>query len=81
MNDKLDELENKKNISESDKEILQAKIDDLIDNNNKLEDVFEHYNDIIKEKKDEIYSELNKFKNNIEDDMHNFDKKIHNQGK
>ena len=73
MNDKLDELENKKNSSENDKEILQAKIDDLIDNNNRLEDFIEHYNDIVKEKKDEIYSELDKFKNNIEDGMHNFD--------
>ena len=73
LNDKLDELENKKNISEKDKEILQAKIDDLINNNNNLEDFIEHYNDIVKEKKDEIYSELNKFKNNMEDDMHNFD--------
>ena len=33
LNDKLDELENK-SISENDKEILQAKIDDLINNNN-----------------------------------------------
>ena len=77
MNDKLNELENKKNISENDREILQAKIDDLIDNNNnKLEDFIEHYHGIIKEKKDEIYNELNKFKNNMEDEMHNFDKKF-----
>ena len=76
MNDKLDELENKKNISKNDKEILQAKIDDLIDNNNKLEDFIENYNNIVEEKKYEIHNELNKFKNNMEDDMHNFDKKF-----
>ena len=43
MNDKLDELENK-NISENDKQILQAKIDSLIDNNNNsLEEFIDNY--------------------------------------
>ena len=47
MHYKLDELENK-NISENDKEILQAKIDSLIDNNNKLEDFIENYDNRVK---------------------------------
>ena len=49
MNDKLDELENK-DISENDKEILQAKIDSLIDNNNKLEDFIVNYDNRVKKK-------------------------------
>ena len=48
--DKLDELENK-SFSENDKEILQAKIDSLIDNNNRLEDFIENYdNNVLKSK-------------------------------
>ena len=49
MNDKLDELENK-DISENDKEILQAKIDSLIDNNNKLEYFIVNYDNRVKKK-------------------------------
>ena len=53
LNDKLDELENK-SISENDKEILQTKIDSLIDNNNnnnnnnRLEDFIENYDNNVK---------------------------------
>ena len=61
MNDKLDELENK-NISENDKEILLAKIDYLIDNNNMLEDFIENYDNNVQKSKYKIYDELNKFK-------------------
>ena len=50
LNDKLDELENK-SISENDKEILQAKIDSLIDNNNRLEDFIENYDNNVKKNK------------------------------
>ena len=71
LNDKLDELENK-NISEDDKEILQAKIDDLINSNNRLENFIENYNDTVEKKKYEIYNELNKFNNDMEDQMYNF---------
>ena len=60
MNDKLDELENK-NISENDKEILLAKIDSLIDNNNMLEYFIENYDNNVKKTKNKIYNELNKF--------------------
>ena len=45
LNDKLDELENK-NTSKNDKEILQAKIDSLIDNNNRLKDFIDNYNNV-----------------------------------
>ena len=75
LNDKLDELENK-NISENDKEILQAKIDSLIDNNNRLEDFIDNYNNNIQKSKYKIYNELNKFKNNMEDDMNDFNEKF-----
>ena len=75
LNDKLDELENK-NISENDKEILQAKIDSLIDNNNGLEDFIDNYNNNVQKSKYKIYSELNKFKNNMEDDMNTFNEKF-----
>ena len=72
LNDKLDELENK-NISENDKEILLAKIDSLIDNNtNILKDFIENYDNNVQKSKYKIYDELNKFKNNMEDDMNNF---------
>ena len=47
LNDNLDELENK-TISENDKEILLAKIDSLIDNNNTLEDFIENYDNNVK---------------------------------
>ena len=60
MNDKLDELENK-NISENDKEILLAKIDSLIDNNNMLEYFIENYDNNVQKTKNKIYNELNKF--------------------
>ena len=55
-----DELENK-NISENDKEILQEKIDDLIDNNNKLQDFIRKYDNNVHKTKYKIYDELNKF--------------------
>ena len=66
MNDKLHELENKKYISENDKKILQEKVDDIIDNNDKLEDFIEVYNDVVQEEQDKIY-------NDMKDKMHNFD--------
>ena len=58
-------MKNKKNISENDKKILQEKIDNLIDNNNKLEDFIEVYDDIVQEEKDNIY-------NDMKNKMHNF---------
>ena len=73
--DKLDELENK-GFSENDKEILQAKIDILIDNNNRLEDFIENYDNSVQKSKYKIYNELNKFKNNMEHDMNNFNEKF-----
>ena len=57
LHDKLDELENK-NISENDKEILLAKTDDLIDNNNMLEDFIENYDNNVKKSKYKIYDEF-----------------------
>ena len=53
LNNKLDELQNK-NISENDKEILEAKIDSLIDNNNKLEDFIENYDNNVQKSKYKI---------------------------
>ena len=73
--DKLDELENK-GFSENDKEILQAKIEILIDNNNRLEDFIENYDNSVQKSKYKIYNELNKFKNNMEGDMNNFNEKF-----
>ena len=71
MNDILNELENK-NISENDKDILLAKIDSLIDNNNKLENFIAIYDNNVQKIKNILYNELNKFKNNMEFDMINF---------
>ena len=70
-----DELENK-NILENDKETLLEKIDDLIDTNNKLEDFIREYDNNVHKTKYKIYDELNKFKNNMEDDMNNFNEKF-----
>ena len=54
LSDKLDELENK-NISENDKEILLAKIDSLIDNNNnRLEDFIKNYDNNVQKSKYKI---------------------------
>ena len=76
LNDKLDESENK-NISEKYKEILQAKIDSLIDNNNnRLEEFIDNYNNNVQKSKYKIYNELNKIKNNMKDDMNNFNEKF-----
>ena len=72
----IDYIEEIKNISENDKKILQVKIDDIIDDNDKLEAFIEFYNDIVKEEQDKIYDKLNKFENNMKDDMHNFDKRL-----
>ena len=64
IQEKLNEIEKIKNISENDKKILQKKIDEIIDNNNnKLEDFIEIYKDIVKEDQDKIYNSLNKFEN------------------
>ena len=57
LNDKLNELENK-NISENDKEILLAKIDSLIDNNNMLEDFIENYDNNVQKNKYKVYNEF-----------------------
>ena len=75
----LNEIEKLKNISKKDKKdikILVAKIYDIIDDNDKLEDFIELYNNIIKEDQYKIYNKLYKFKNNMESDMHDFDKKF-----
>ena len=75
INDLNDELENK-NILENDKEILLAKIDSLIDNNNELVGFIENYYNDVQKTKYKIYNELNKIKNNMEDDMNNFNEKF-----
>ena len=75
INELNDELENE-NILENDKEILQEKIDDLIDNNNKLQDFIRKYDNNVHKTKFKIYETLNKFKNNREDDMNNFNEKF-----
>ena len=54
LNDKLDELENKKNISENDKKYYKKKLMILLMKNDKLEDFIEVYNDIVQEEKDKI---------------------------
>ena len=77
IQEKLNEIERIKNISQNDKKILEAKIiDDIIDDNDKLEDFIELYNDIIKEEQDKIYNGLNKFENNMNAKMHYFYKKF-----
>ena len=77
IQEKLNEIERIKNISQNDKKILEAKIiDDIIDDNDKLEDFIELYNDIIKEEQDKIYNSLNKFENNMNAKMHYFYKKF-----
>ena len=70
----IDESEKMKNISENG---LQEKIDELIDDNDKLEDFIELHNDNVKEKQDKIYNKLNKF----EDNMNDLDKKNYRQRK
>ena len=42
---------------------------ELIESNDKLEDFIEIYDDIVKEKQDNIYKKLNKFKNDTEDNI------------
>ena len=76
IQEKLNEIEKIKNISKNDKKILQKKIDEVIDNNDKLEDFIEIYNDNVKEEQDKIYNSLNKFENNMNDKIHYFDKKF-----
>ena len=76
IQEKLNEIEKIKNISKKDIKILETKIYYIIYDNNKLEDFIELYNDIIKEDQDKIYNKLNKFKNNMKSDMHDFDKKF-----
>ena len=49
--DKLDEL---KSFSENDKKILHAKIDSLIDNNNRLKDFIDNYNNNVQKSKYKI---------------------------
>ena len=63
IQEKLNEIEEIKSISEIDKKILQAKIDDIVDDNDKLEDFIELYNDIIKEEEHNIYDKLDKLNN------------------
>ena len=75
LNDKLTELETK-NISENDKEILLAKINSLIDNNDTLENFIANYDNKVQKIKNILYNELNKFKNNMECDMINFNEKF-----
>ena len=76
IQEKLNEIEKIKNISKNDKKILQKKIDEVIDNNDKLEDFIEIYNDNVKEEQDKIYNSLNKFENIMNDKIHYFDKKF-----
>ena len=63
------------------KKYYKKEIDEIIDNNDKLEDFTEIYNDIVKEEQDKIYSSLNKFENNMNAKMHYFDKKFTNKEK
>ena len=76
IQEKLEEIEKIKNISKNDKKLLQKKIDEIIDNNDKLEDFIEIYNDIVKEEQDKIYNSLNKFENNMNAKIRYFDKKF-----
>ena len=48
--------------------------EELIDNNDKLEDFIEIYNDIVKEDQDKVYRESNKFKNYMEDNINKLEK-------
>ena len=73
INELNDELENKNIL---DKKILQEKIDDLIDNNNELQDFIRKYDNNVHKAKYKIYDELTKFKNDMEDDMNNFNEKF-----
>ena len=75
INELNDKLENR-NILENDKGILLEKIDDLIDTNNKLEGFIKKYDNNVHKTKYKIYDELNKFKNNMEDYMNNFNEKF-----
>ena len=65
IQEKLNEIEEIKNISENDKKILQAKIDDIIDDNDKLEDFIELYNDIVNEEEHKINNEKINIKKRI----------------
>ena len=70
---KLKEDENNLNI---DKRKLEEKINKFKDENNKLEDFIEVYNDIVKEDQHKICNKLDKFKNNMENNMNTLEKKI-----
>ena len=72
----IDEIKKIQNISENDKKMLQKRINELIDDNDKLEDFIELYNDIVKEEQDKIYNKLDKFKDNMINNMNNLDKKV-----
>ena len=72
----IDEIKKIQNISENDKKMLQKRINELIDDNDKLEDFIELYNDIVKEEQDKIYYKLDKFKDNMINNMNNLDKKV-----
>ena len=48
--------------------------EELVDNNDKLKDFIEIYNDIVKEDQDKIYRKLNKFKNDTEDNINKLEK-------
>ena len=73
MISKLKDDENNSNI---DKRKLEEKINKFKNENDKLEDFIEVYNDIVKEEQDKIYNKLNKFKNNMENNMNNLEKKF-----
>ena len=75
----LTKLKYDKDNLENDKEILQKKIDEIIDDNDKLEDFIELYNDIDKEEQYKIYNKLNKFEDNIENNVDNLEKKVMNK--
>ena len=58
---------------------MTKKIDELIDDNDKLEDFIELYNDIVKEEQYKMYNKLNEFEDNIEKNMDNLEKKVMNK--
>ena len=57
------------------KKYYKKRINELIDDNDKLEDFIELYNDIIKEEQGKIYNKLDKFKDYMVNNMDNLEKK------
>ena len=74
LKDKTLYLDTKLKDSKLSNEEKDKLIKELIESNDKLEDFIEIYNDIVKEKQDEIHRKLNKFKNDTEDNINKLEK-------